>query len=94
MKRIVFVLILFLLVSCGEFKTVIKPTLEYDTLEIMQNGYAVVRKDGKSGLIDITQKGKLVVPVEYEYLWYIEDGIIRVGNNGKFGLFGITKIEY
>jgi hypothetical protein len=49
-----------------------------------ENGFSVVRKDGKRGLID--KSGKEVVPCIYDnYLYGFKCGLMKVNKNGKCG---------
>ena len=40
----------------------------YDAITNCENGYMIVSKDGKKGVID--SNGKLIIPVEYDYIEY------------------------
>ncbi len=60
----------------------------YDSIRSFKGGYAVVRMNSKSGLIDLT--GKEVIPVVYDDLGYSEEeplkyGCISAVKDGKFG---------
>lgn len=56
---------------------------KYDHQDEFIQGYAVVSKDGKFGLIN--QKGEEVVPVEYQSASYFVGEYAKVKKDGKFG---------
>lgn len=57
---------------------------EYDVANLFFNGYAVVCKDKKWGLI--TPKFKTKIPLQYDLLDYIQEGLYKFKKDGKFGL--------
>ena len=65
-----------------------KAAQNYDSVRDFSGGYAVVRMNQKSGLID--QTGKEIIPVEYDEVGDYEDrplefGAIKAVKDGKFG---------
>ncbi len=56
---------------------------EYDQIDDFSHGLAVVRKDGKYGMINTA--GQLVVPVEYSSIRPFFEGLAKVEKDGKVG---------
>lgn len=60
------------------------PTV-YDAADDYTDGYAVVSKDNKYGVIDTN--GNFTIPAEYEFIYYLGDGFFQVKNkDGKAGV--------
>lgn len=64
--------------------TVAVPT-EYDGVSVFKNGYVVVKKGEKYGIID--KEGKQLVPLDYDYMWMSDNGTHTVVAKGdKYGV--------
>ncbi|PJZ67682.1 hypothetical protein CH371_06685 [Leptospira wolffii] len=72
----------------SDWKEKILPTFEAGGF--FSEGYAVVKKDGKYGIIDT--KGKFIVPTEYEMIRDFSDGMAAFSTEGEFGFLN-TKGE-
>ena len=60
-------------------------------------GYLLVSKDGKWGLVDM--KGKVIIPTIYDYIYQFTNGVAIVKMNEKYGLINakgtrISEIKY
>ena len=80
--------------------TIIKDNLSYDAINAFSEGYAVVKKGSKYGLVD--SNGKEIVAPKYDYVANVSGGMAVVGNNtdgdtstgGNSGGNGIDKYGY
>lgn len=52
-------------------------TMEYDYISDYCNGYALVNKDGKNGVIN--KSGTIIIPLKYDYITRYVDGIFFEG---------------
>ena len=67
------------------------PNDDYSYLSVSDN-YAIAKKDGKAGVIDINS-GKIVIPFEYDNVILEKDNLFLVSKNNKIGVVNnINKI--
>jgi len=78
-------------VEWKEFENRVDITMEYDWIFDFENGYALVEKDGKRGMIN--EKRELVVPLKYSQVIGFYEGCTTVMLNGKEGMVDITGKE-
>lgn len=69
----------------------IKSVQQYDELTGFSEGYAIVRKDGKYGFINI--KGEEVIPCKYENARSFSEGLAAVQKNNKWGFVNTNGEE-
>ena len=55
---------------------------EYSNIKLLGNGYYVVSKDGKYGMLN--DKEEVVVPLEYDNMSQFKEGMALLYQNGKF----------
>ncbi len=92
--------ILFTIQVVGQKRSdwLVKPSIEADVIELIENKGFVIQKDKKYGFMDF--KGKVIIPMIYDDIKNVEhiDGWLLVnsgGFNGKYGIIDITgKIIY
>ncbi len=63
---------------------------EYDNMPFERNGYIVLNKDDKYGLIDALN-GNVVIPFEYEHLDDFSEDLIAAEKNQKYGFINIKN---
>ena len=83
----------FLVQSVAHSATVcdVPSVSSYDSVGCLEQGLALVEKDGKYGFVDAA--GNEVIPVQYDYALSFLEGFARVEKNGKYGLINTTGHE-
>ena len=55
----------------------------FDDAEQFQDDLAVVKKNGKYGLIN--KYGKEIIPYKYDYIWSFDEGLAKVKDDNLCG---------
>jgi len=85
--------------GCIDFRTgrSILPCMYNDGMFIFEDGYAVVKSHGRSGVVDI--KKNIIIPFEYDALQYAGNNLFTALKDNKYGIISyknkrVSRFQY